>query len=155
MLTKPPLPTPAAGGEGKAWCRANTAMETGGAVTLAEFLADSDGLVGQQAKVVGWLVSDGVRLWLADPTRPSERLVVVAAPEVTRWLRENLCPRLGGTVGYLAEAEVRGEAVTRNWEDLPVIGGRVVVTLVHNGKLVALQGGQAAPPIEPDTGHGR
>jgi hypothetical protein len=110
-------------------------------VTLTDFLADADALVGQRVKVVGWLHAGVVRLWLADQPHCAKRMVVVNAPEVTRWFWVNVPPRVGGVCAYYVEAEVRGEARPRNWEGLPVVGGEVIVTFQHDGRVLTLRGG--------------
>lgn len=119
-------------------------------MTLQEFLTDPDKWVDQEVTLTGWLHSDCVRLWLADRPRCEDRQVVVRAPEMTRWFKLYVPPRVGGVCAYYFEAEVCGIVQPRNWEALPVLGGDVSAILQYSGPL-HLRGGQAAEPgvIDP------
>jgi hypothetical protein len=114
-------------------------------MTLADFLADADALVGKPVEVTGWLHADTARLWLADRPYCEVRQAVVRAPELTRWFRRHIPPRVGGFCSYFFEAEVRGVVMSRNWEGLPVIGGEVYAIVQYTGGL-HLRGGQRAEP---------
>lgn len=118
-------------------------------MTLAEFLADADALVGQPVSVTGWLHADTARLWPADRPYCEVRQVVVRAPGLTRWFGRHIPPRVGGFCSYFFEAEVRGVTLARNWEGLPVLGGEVYAVVQYSGGL-HLRGGEAAePPLHP------
>src|SRR5262245_20124428 len=114
-------------------------------MTLAELLADPDGLVGQQVSVTGWLHSDSVRVWLADRPHCEDRRLAVRAPELGRWFQRHILPRVGGVCAYDFEAEVRGVVLPRNWEGLPILGGEVYAVVQYSGGL-HLRGGEPAEP---------
>jgi hypothetical protein len=46
-------------------------------MTLPDFLAAADSLVGQPARVEGWLTTDTVNVWLADRPHSEQGLVAV------------------------------------------------------------------------------
>ncbi|MDB5308837.1 MAG: hypothetical protein JWO38_3039 [Gemmataceae bacterium] len=115
-------------------------------MTLAEFLAAPDSLVGKQVSVTGWLHSDSVRLWLADRPHCEDRQLAVRAPELARWFHWHIPPLVGSAWAYCFEAEVSGVVLPRNWEGIPVLGGEVDAVVQYSGGLYLRGGEPAAPP---------
>jgi hypothetical protein len=114
-------------------------------MTLAEFLADPDALVGQQVSVTGWLHAGTGFVWLADRPYCEERQLMVRAPELSSWFRRHIPPRVGGGCAYFFEAEVRGTVEPRSREGRPVLGGEVYAVVQYSGGL-HLRGGKRAEP---------
>src|SRR5258708_4114046 len=104
-------------------------------MTLPDFLAAADSLVGQLVSVEGWLTSDTVNVWLADRPHSEQESVIVHAPEVAAWLLRHIPPRGGGACAYFFEAEVSGVVQPRTSQGVPVLGGDVRVVLQYSGRL--------------------
>src|SRR5262245_4242176 len=104
-------------------------------MTLPDFLAAADSLVGQSARVEGWLTSDTVNVWLADRPHSEQALVVVQAPHIAAWLGRHISPRVGGVCAYYFEAQVSGVVQPRDPEGVPVLGGGVRAVVQFAGRL--------------------
>jgi hypothetical protein len=106
-------------------------------MTLAEFLADPDMLLGREVTVEhGWLHSDGFEwVCLSDSMRFERELVAVEAPWVARWLNQHIPPRPGAPSAYMFEASVQGTVGPRNTNGVPVLIGELYVVLRHSGSL--------------------
>src|SRR5688572_26168438 len=104
-------------------------------MTLPDFLAASDSLVGQAVRVEGWLSSDTINVWLTDHPRSEQELVVVQAPHIAAWLGRHISPRVGGVCAYYFEADVSGVVQPRGPEGVPVLGGEVRAVVRFAGQL--------------------
>jgi hypothetical protein len=104
-------------------------------MTLPDFLAAADALVGQPACVDGWLTSDTVNVWLADSPCSEQESVVVQAPHLAVWFLRHISPRVGGVCTYYFEPEVSGVVQPRSPEGVPMLGGEVRAVVKFAGRL--------------------